>query len=201
MAIDLIRHNPLMKKPLIAVLAVCAQNPGIGRAALDAEARSRFGAAFSRYAPLDMVDVLVRNGALAEEVLVDGRPYAGTLEDVSTDASVEEGAAVESRLSITAAGEELAGEYAAARQLEALFADRPAYAGIYRSMLAACCAPDGCTRAQLEAVIDADPLLQEGSREGGQRIYPQYFIDALECAGGIAWDGAWRTTAEGRSFQ
>ena len=33
----------------------------------------------------------------------------------------------------------------------------------------------------------------------GKKVYPQYFLDALECAGGIAWDGAWRTTDAGRA--
>ena len=50
------------------------------------------------------------------------------------------------------------------------------------------------SRGEIEALLRGDPLLEN------PKIYASFFIDALELAGGIAWDEKWRTTPAGKEF-
>ena len=127
---------------------------------------------------------------------MDGEPYEGTLEDLQLDENVPDDTTAESRLAITDAGRALLDAYAPEHTLQALLAEKPRYRETFLAALRACASEPGASRADLERAIDAQPAL---SADGAQRVYPQYFIDALETAGGIAWTGAWRATDAGKA--
>lgn len=194
MTTNVIEHNPMLKKPLLAVLAISAQQTDESRNTVERRALETWDDAYQQ-TPSACVDILVRNGALTERIIVNGAPYDGTLEDLQLDENVPNDATAESRLAITAEGRALLDAYAPERTLQTLLAGKPRYQDIFLAALAACTAESGASRADLERAIDAKPA----PTDGAQRVYPQYFIDALETAGGIAWDGTWRITDAGRA--
>lgn len=194
MTIEIIKHNPLMKRPLLTVLDVAeACAAPVDRAALEEAAAARWQPDF-RLVPAAAVDVLVRQGAFAKTVLVNGEPYEGALEDVQLDDTIDEDAEVSETLALTAEGQELAAAYAPEKTLRDLFASKPDYAPVFSAVLDAAGRPEGASRADLEAVVNAFPSLAPDPTSGRAPVYPQYFIDALEAAGAMAWDGAWRAT-------
>lgn len=196
---DLIEHNPLLKASLRTMLALSAAHPNADRRTLEEQALEQWDAA-CRQSPAATVDILVRNGALVQHVFVDGAPYDGTLEDLQLDEAVAEDAAAESRIALTDVGRELLDAYAPEATLRALIDGKPHYRAAFTAVLAACNAEEGCSRANLEAVLNALPELAPDPDTQQTRVYPQFFIDALESAGGIAWQGAWRTTDAGKAL-
>lgn len=198
MTSDLIEHNPMLKKPLRTVLAIAAQHASENRQVLEACAAEAWDDTYVQ-SPAVSVDILVRNGALTEELFVNGEPYEGTLADLQTDEAVPEDAVAESRITITDTGCELLDQYAPDKTLSTLLATKPAYHDVFAAALNACNAAEGATRADLERIINAFPQLQPDPATQRTRVYPQYFIDALEAAGGIAWDGSWRITLAGKA--
>lgn len=194
MASDLIERNPALKKPALALLSLCVRASDEERTAIEAAAEAIWDGAY-RLSPAAMVDVLVRGGMLEEQMLLNGEPYEGSIDDMQLDPEVDEGSVVESTLFITDAGCRLLDEYAARNTLNDLFARKPHYLPVFKAAIGACADGAGCGRADLERAIDA--VLPKEDGEGGRRVYAQYFIDALETAGGIEWNGAWRATDAG----
>ena len=199
MKANVIEHNPMLKKPLIAILGVCARQGDGSRDDIEARALEVWDSAYQQN-PSVCVDILVRNGALAERLFVDGGVYAGTLDDLQADESVPEDAHIEARIALSKAGRELLEAFAPDVTLRALLDDKPAYRGVFVAVLDACSADEGATRAELERVVGEFPQLQPDPATQRTRVYPQYFIDALESAGGSAWEGSWRTTDAGRAL-
>lgn len=189
---DIIKHNPMLKEPILTVLAL-AEEAG-NRATLETTALQAWKPFFSQ-APAAVIDTLVRHGFLSQQAFVNGEPYEGTLEDMQLDESVPDDAVAEVRLAVTEAGRSLASSYDPASTLAALFGERPRYADVFSAILSACAAEAGATREAVEAIVEA----AAPTAADGKKVYPQYFLDALECAGGIVWGGAWRTTDAGRA--
>ena len=52
----------------------------------------------------------------------------------------------------------------------------------------------------MKQLLDGHPALEPSTRSGGQRLHAAYFIDRLDEAGGLVWDGAWVTTEAGERF-
>lgn len=195
---DIVSVNPGLKKPIMAILALMEGEGCLDRAGLEAQAREMWEPSY-RTTPSTAIDILVRNGALAEQVLVDSEPYEGTLEDVQMDEKVADEAVACERVLLTDKGRALLERYAPSSTLSALFESRPQYSDVFQAMLWACDNEGGCSRDDLEAQINALPQLGRDPETGRTTVYPQYFIDALETAGGIEWDGAWHVTPAGRA--
>lgn len=199
MRIEVIGHNPLLKKPLLAILETCAEAGESDRAFVEEKAQGLWSEAY-RLSPASCVDVLVRAGALIEVVLVNGSPYEGTLEDLQLDPNVADDAVVKSELRISEDGRELMEAYAPEVTLRSLMDERPQHAPVFETVLSACSAEGGCSREALEHAIEAVLPEEAKSETGNKRVYPQYYLDALETAGGIVWDGSWRTTTAGAAI-
>lgn len=195
---DLIQDNPRFKKPALAVLALFEGDRPRRRDEVEAAASEGWDDT-QHMSPSVTIDMLVRNHLLAEQVLVDGEVYDGTLDDIQTDERIPDDAEVWSCLVATEQGRRLCEEHKPANALHALFEERPQYADVFSAALWACANEGGCSRADLEAQIGAMPQLQSDPETGRRRVYPQYFIDELESVGAIAWDGAWRVTEAGRA--
>ncbi len=71
-------------------------------------------------------------------------------------------------------------------KLEALFMNEPTYKTIYLMVLNFC--KDAKSRMEIEAHLEGQPLLEN------PKIYASYFIDTLETAGALVWNGSWNTT-------
>lgn len=196
MASKLIDHNPMLKKPILTALPVCIEHDGASRAVVEDALGEAWSASFTQ-SPASVVDALVRTGYLTEQITVDGAPYAGTLEDAYMDDSVSLDADVDAVLTVTESGRALVDEYAPEATLAQLFSDRERYIPVFKSALRASSAAQGATREAIEGAIDAAVAERGITGGGGQKIYAQYFIDALETAGGIEWDGTWYATSAG----
>lgn len=192
-----IEHNPMLKQPILLMLDLAEE--ASDRATLEEAALAQWKSAYSQ-SPATIIDVLERAGSLEVSTFVDGEPYEGALEDLQMDETVPDDAAIETRVQVTDAGRALAEAYRPDRTLAALMADRPQYHDIFCAVLSAAASGAGASRMDLEAAINAYPAVKPDAQSGQTKVYPQYFIDALETAGGIAWDGAWRTTEVGRAI-
>lgn len=198
MAIQLIEHNPLLKRPVLEILSLSEKNPHAHRNEIEDTAKRNSEECYSLQTPTTIVDILIRNGAIEEQIYVDGEPIEGSLQDVQTDASVSDDAVIDQRISLTDEGKELLDEYVGEKKMRELLASKPHYKQVFISILEACTSSTGSSRTTLERTIDALPQLAP-DENGTRQIYPQYFIDSLETAGGITWQGAWHITDEGRT--
>ena len=52
--------------------------------------------------------------------------------------------------------------------------------------------------ADINQLLADDPALAPSQRTAGQKLHACYFIDSLEEAGGLVWDGSWVTTDAGK---
>ena len=198
---DLITDNPQLKRPVLAVLALLAEEDApVRRSDVEQRLAQAWDASYVR-TPTATIDILVRRGALAEQVFVDGQPYAGTLQDAQTDEGVADDAEAYETLELTDAGRMLSEAHQAETTLRELLDTHPQYRDVFAAALWAASAESGCSRADLEREINAFPQLQPDAASGRTRVYPQFFIDALESAGGIEWrDCAWRVTPAGKAL-
>lgn len=198
MAINIIEHNPMLKKPLLALLTAAEPHAYVNRLELEARALETWSNQYTQ-SPSVSIDILVRNEALIEQIIVDGGPYNGTLEDLQLDDNVTEDAVIESRISITDEGRALITAYAPATTLQALITNKPHYHNVFETILHACNVEAGCSCADLEQTLSTMPQLQPNPSTQQTAVYPQYFIDALESAGGIFWNNSWHTTDTGKT--
>lgn len=196
MTATIIDHNPALKKPIMAVLSLC-QGACANRLEVEAAAAEVWSDAY-RLSPMATIDALIRKGAMMESVLLNGEPYDGSLEDMQLDENVPDDAVVESNITVTEAGAQLLMQYAPDETLRLLFSSHPHYADVYAVALRACSVEGGASREALEAAINTMPALKPDPETKQTKVYPQYFIDALETAGGIEWKASWLITEEGR---
>lgn len=198
MTVELIEHNPALKQPAMAVLGACGTQQAASRQQLIDVCTPAWRSNWRR-SPASTIDILTRSKALNETITVEGEPYNGTLEQLQLDMSVPEDAAWESSIAPTELGLKILEDYAPSATIAALYESKPHYAEIFDAAIQACSAPQGCKRAELEAAINAFPQLKPDPQTKQTKVFAQYFIDALETAGAISWDGAWKTTPEGRT--
>ena len=194
--IDLIEHDPLLKKPLLSILHLCEEEGLNERSTLEEAALEQWDEGYMQ-SPSTCIDILLRNEALVESILVNGEVYEGSLEDIQLDEDVPDDAEVEANIEVTDIGRELLEHYAPEATIAALFEERPQYKVVYQTAIKACAGADGCNRMDLEASIKALPPLQRDPETNRINVYPQYFIDALETAGAIVWNGSWCATEAG----
>jgi len=71
-------------------------------------------------------------------------------------------------------------------KLEALFVDEPQYKSIYLCVLEFC--------KEARSRMDIETLLSGNKQMENPKIYPNYFINTLEKAGSLVWNGHWNTT-------
>lgn len=193
MTIELVEHNPQLKKPVARMLSLAEELAPCDRRNLEKRAVETWDESFAQ-APGVVADMLVRAGAFTEQTFVAGEAYDGTLEDIQLDESIPLDADVEVRLALTDEGRALSREIDPAHMVAALLSEKPHYAHIFSRVIGVCAQGEGASRAALEAAIEEAGTVRSPK---GERVYPQFFIDALESAGAIEWDGAWRATDAG----
>lgn len=197
MSVEFIEHNTSFKKPAMLVLATCKDPDFATRGDVEAAVAEQWDAEWN-HSPADTVEFLLAAKALDEEVTVDGEPYDGTLENIQLDLSVDESADVVARMQITEVGQQVLDDYAPAHTVAELLASKPAYHDVFRAVLEACTPDEGCTLPDLESAIEGFPQLKPDPQTHQTKVYPQYFIDALETAGAIEWTDSWRITQAGK---
>lgn len=138
-----------------------------------------------------LIDALVREGLLDE-----------TLPEPEFDPDTEEELVDMARATyaLTDKGAAVCEQLRPASRLAQLFSDEPEYAEGFKRLLRFC---DGELRTkrqidnELAAVCAAAPRSRHVSAAG---VYPSYFTDCLQAAGGLVWKDGWTTTEEGTAF-
>jgi len=92
----------------------------------------------------------------------------------------------------TPAGRKVIQDENAGSRLERLLTEDPVYRDIFIQALQSCVVP--MSRIAIESTLKGNALLESS------KLYPGYFIEALERAGGLEWNGQWRTTKAGQEF-
>lgn len=150
-------------------------------------------------APADgFVSLMVDNDFLALSVYVDGEPYEGTFDDLVEDESVPAEAEITYGVRATELGRDTVAPYAPTAQLTELIEGDPEAAPVHLRVLELCCAEGGKSKKELDQVLNDEGLIPHDERTGLISIYPAYYIDNLEKAGGLVWKDTWRVTEEGR---
>lgn len=189
----LIKHNPLLKPAILDILGMLSDGCAHERAALESAVLEADPKAFVRQDPAAVIGALIRHEAVSCTLLIDGEPYEGTLEDAQVDPAIADGAEVSQLVTIADEGRAILDEFAPGKKIRELFEAKPRFENVFAQVLALCAAQEGATREQIEAVVDASEEARGDAAAGVERVYPQFFIDSLEEAGAIKWDGAWHT--------
>lgn len=134
-------------------------------------------------------------------IYVDGEQYEGTLDELRNDESMADDVVVTYGFAITDEGRDVARTLAPEGRLAALFEADEAENPVYRRILTLADQPEGAAKADLEKTLFAEGLIPVDERTGLPAIFPSYYIDNLERAGGLVWESSWKTTEEGRRFQ
>ncbi|MBR2789664.1 MAG: hypothetical protein IKD70_03490, partial [Eggerthellaceae bacterium] len=100
---------------------------------------------------------LIRRGGIDRTVLVDGEPYAGTLEELYADETVPDDAKTICRVKASEAGLEAARMWRSILAPTTLFAEKPRFVPAFRAVLAAC-AEHPCTTAEVSEALEAAGL-------------------------------------------
>lgn len=129
------------------------------------------------------------DGAIAEESVDEIEPSdSAEIKELSRGAR-EEGC--DEVLAITDAGLEAWREHEDSDGIARLFASSGALEETFRRVLELCRESRGTK--ELESALVAEGLLDTSERQAS------YFLDKLEQAEGIVWDGGWKTTRKGLS--
>ena len=147
-----------------------------------------------------VVALLVREGALVEQLEVDGKPYEGTIEDAFLDETIPENAQTLIYESTTEAGSLVLAQDAPIRRAENLFDLKPEHAQAFKRTLQLCSAEGGLSTADLGEALDAEGFLQRDAQTNIPRFYPSMFANFLKDAGCIEWRHGWVTTDLGRQI-
>ena len=146
-----------------------------------------------------LIATLIRRGALDRIILVDGVPYAGTLEDLYADESLPDEAQSICRVKATAAGLDAAASWRGILSPAALFAENPQFVPGYRAVLAACADEPRSTAEIKEALNAAGIHIMDA--ESRQEVHASYFTNALQTHGALAWDRKrWGITPAGAAL-
>lgn len=104
----------------------------------------------------------------------------------------EGGGASKPMFQTTDEGEAALAEHDAMRLLCELVDASGPHRSVYMQLL------DACTITRDTAYLSH--LLENDFSLESSKLYPAFFIDKLEKAGGLSWDGGWNTTEDGRAF-
>lgn len=188
---SLLQHNPGRRPVFIAILDGCREpqdSDAVAQLVEQAQAENR-----SVYSALTLCRMLERTGALrrmradVREELVeqDGVEYREVPKQAPADLwqTTPEGIQVV----------ESAREGGALLELLALPSEEP-LVPIYQKVLLFC-ADQPRTKAELDQLVDDEPLAQQPRR------YSNHFIELLESRDALSWhDGGWNTTELGLSY-
>jgi len=97
----------------------------------------------------------------------------------------------EDRWQTTEAGKKVAAIEAPAKRLLELLAKEPVYHDIYMQVLRFCQTPRA--RTEIESLLEGNPVMEK------PKVYPTFFIQGLEEAGGLEWvERHWQTAEVGK---
>lgn len=192
--LHLVNAAPLHREIYVKLLGFCTQRRTLGEAEDEVGGYPEFPqAALSNYR---LVRNLVDAGALDWiELDADGEPLAeerkaGLSPDEADDLVAD--FAVETSEAGAAVAERMRPE----RRFEELLDREPQRSGALLDVLTFCQEPHSL--GQIADFLEQGGFLDNLRAATGQPLQPSFFVDMLERAGVIEWQGSWRITAGGR---
>lgn len=179
-------REPRHRLALYRLLAFCQEPRSLEE--VDAEVRGYPELAASRYSSRTLLSWLLEPGAVMS---LGGEEPGGADEEPDRDADGE--GKGEPLFLASPVGERVLDDYRASRPLERLMDRYPQYEEAFRQVLRACRQP--LASKEVNRLFDGDPVLEESGK-----IYPSFFVDKLEGAGGLVYKGGWQTTDEGAAL-
>lgn len=194
-----LEKNPSYVRPTFDVLAFC-ENEQPFEAVTALLENTAYAKTFVAR-PDAFVALLRDHDLLAMTIYVDGVRYEGTLDELRDDKTVADDAVVTYGFAVTDEGRDVAHTLAPKGRLAALFEADEAENLVYQRILTLADQPEGIAKADIEKTLFAEGLIPVDERTGLPVIFPAYYIDNLERAGGLVWESSWKTTEEGRRLQ
>jgi|GEM_PF-5087979 len=142
------------------------------------------------FAPSTMIEGLVSVGALVER-LPEPEHDKDTGEDFIDSAKIT--------YQITDEGKAAQEDLSPRRRLDALFAADPSHVGGFLKLLSLC-SSGARGRDEINTLLEQECAAEPLRDHGLPGLYPSYFTDALERAGGLTWNRGWTATSEGVDF-
>lgn len=184
---------PLHREAYLALLNLCKER----RLLAEAEDSLRHRATFAQLAqsPYRLIRDLVEEGGLDWiELDADGNEIAPERKEGLDEDEVDDLVA-DFALETTAAGADVAEAMSPRRRLDALLEGEPDRQAAFAEVLAFCEEPRPFR--EVEAYLRGSGALEDLRARNGRPLQASYFVDMLERAGGLEWDGAWRVTEAG----
>lgn len=127
----------------------------------------------------------MKNSMFSPAVFLSWLEEAGGIEGKAHEQS-------EQRWITTAAGRNAVRIQSEENRLRKLFDEESRYHDIFIQVLEFCSSPK--SRIDIEFLLKENPILEK------TKVYPSFFLENLEKAGGLVWDEKWKTTQAGKDF-
>lgn len=142
--------------------------------------------------------VLVRCGAIAERLFVNGIPYEGSFSELQTDETVDEDSDITATLQTTIAGAGAADEWGRLLSLSDVEQMFPHRMMAFEAVLSLCAEPGGKSTRELQEELRRRAMLEVEEARGIETLHASYFTGKLESIGALEWNGkSWTTGKRG----
>lgn len=199
--VDCLCNHPRHRELLYKTVSYCTEERTAQEAEDFIEGQPEYGSALQTSTTL--LRILEEKGAVAlasydadGAVIDDAR--AAELQAQGLDEDGLADLVAERRVRTTAAGEAALVLLDPERRIAACAHAVPERSEAFVKLLDFCRDPRSLD--EVKGLFADDPVLDSGARTAGQRLHAVYFIDRLNEAGGLVWDGAWVTTDAGKRF-
>ena len=197
--INTIKGDPASLEAVRALLSACSSTRKEASELIKAvEGRLASAGALPVQPISSVVELLVKHGALAETLEIDGAPYEGTIEDAFEDESISDESQSLIYVETTDAGRIAARALEPRSRAAALFEEEPDLIEGFLVVLSECDTRNGRSTKELEAALDERGLLLRDARTNVPTVYGSMFANMLKDAGCLEWRHTWITTDVGR---
>ena len=192
----LFTQMPTMQRILYQILGMVTEP--LSTEQLDTQVEKLKEHHHSIYSPLTLIGLLERAGAIAKT-----DASGASLEEVEQEPILVEldgveywtvAPAPEVFWTVSPEGNAKLVSYKPLELIAACYEAEPEYAPIFTTVLELTAHPGGSSLRDIGNIVDDEPVLQSPRR------YAMYFIDKLEHAGAVTWQGSWTITDAGREF-
>ena len=199
--LEIVYRHPRHRELYYKALAFCEGERTVDEAEDFIEEQPEYAGALQTSTVL--VNVLIEQGGLAyREYDAEGAPItderAATLKDEgATDDDLFDMVARRT-VRTTPAGCAVVSLLEPKQRIASYVASVPERTRVYKKLLVFCETPR--TLDEIKSLLEGDSALEPSERTAWQKLHASYFIDRMDEAGGLAWQGGWVTTEAGRAF-
>ena len=196
--VDVVCRHPLHRELYLKLLGFCTEERTVDEAEIFLEAQPEYADALQTSTVL--VNVLIDHGGLEyEEYDETGEKLTEARIEGFREQGLSEGEiydAIERRcVRATEEGRAVTNLLDPVKRVRSYLASDPSRTEALLKLLAFCSTPR--TLEEINELFDGDPALAPRERTSWQRVHASYLIDRMKEAGGLCWDGGWRTTPAG----